>query len=81
MLFYLCTVIYITSWSYRMNELECQDFQKKVIKIFDKNYDFYKSKTINLDFHTIPHYGEESELEKVWSGSKNKVTNRKLFAL
>jgi len=64
---------YITSWSYRMNELECQDFQKKVIKIFDKNYDFYKSKTINLDFHTIPHYGEESELEKVWAGSKNKV--------
>ncbi|MCP4653696.1 MAG: helix-turn-helix domain-containing protein [Candidatus Omnitrophica bacterium] len=64
---------YITSWSYRMNEEECNNFQKKVIANFDKKYDFYKADTINLDFHTIPHYGEESELEKVWSGAKNKV--------
>jgi transposase len=64
---------YITSWSYRMNETECQDFQKKTIACFDKKYDFYKAGTINLDFHTIPHYGEKSELEKVWSGAKNKV--------
>jgi transposase len=29
--------------------------------------------TINLDFHSIPHFGERSEMEKVWCGARNKA--------
>ena len=29
-------------------------------------------KVINLDFHTIPHFGEESVLQKHWAGARNK---------
>ena len=32
----------------------------------------YRSDTINLDFHTIPHYGEESVLETHWVPTKGK---------
>ena len=28
---------------------------------------------INLDFHSIPHFGDESEMEKVWCGAKGKT--------
>ena len=32
----------------------------------------YRSDTINLDFHTIPHYGEESVLQTHWVPTKGK---------
>lgn len=32
----------------------------------------YKSQTINLDFHAIPHWGEESVLDKNWVGARGK---------
>jgi hypothetical protein len=28
---------------------------------------------INLDFHTVPHYGEQSVLEKHWAGARGKT--------
>lgn len=33
---------------------------------------FYPGKTINLDFHSIPHYGERSQMDNNWIGSKHK---------
>ena len=27
----------------------------------------------SLDFHTIPHYGDESVLEKHWAGARGRV--------
>ena len=32
----------------------------------------YDGSIINLDFHTIPHFGDESVLKKQWAGSRNK---------
>ncbi len=32
----------------------------------------YKAKTINLDFHAVPHWGDESVLDKNWVGTRNK---------
>jgi len=32
----------------------------------------YRSDTINLDFHTVPHYGDESVLETHWVPTKGK---------
>ncbi len=33
----------------------------------------YREDVVNLDFHTIPHYGEQSVLENHWAGSKGKT--------
>ena len=33
---------------------------------------YLKGQNINLDFHVIPHYGEESELEENWVATKGK---------
>jgi len=32
----------------------------------------YDKRVINLDFHTVPHYGDESVLEKHWAGARGK---------
>ena len=32
----------------------------------------YDKRVINLDFHTVPHYGDESVLDEHWAGAKNK---------
>lgn len=32
----------------------------------------YSSDTINLDFHAVPHWGEESVLDKNWVGTRGK---------
>jgi len=48
-------------------------FQQRIMKHFNKLYpDLYQGKTINLDFHSIPHFGDESEMEKVWCGTRGK---------
>ena len=33
----------------------------------------YEGKMINLDFHTVPHYGEQSVLEEHWAGARGKT--------
>lgn len=66
---------YIGSYSCRTGESTLQQLQKKLIRNFSSHQmykDFYKSSFINLDFHSIPHYGEESEMEKVWCGAKGR---------
>jgi hypothetical protein len=65
---------YMGTYSCRCSETQLMDFQSKIIKSFKKNYpDFYTSEFINLDFHSIPHFGAESEMEQVWCGAKGKT--------
>lgn len=65
---------YMNSYSCLTSEAMLLDFQQQIITIFRKIYpDFYRSHFINLDFHSIPHYGDESEMEKVWCGAKGKT--------
>jgi transposase len=65
---------YMTTYSCRCSETELMQLQEKVVGSFEQNYaDFYRSAYINLDFHSIPHYGDESEMEKVWCGAKGKT--------
>lgn len=33
----------------------------------------YDGKIVNLDFHTAPHFGDKSVLEKHWAGARGKV--------
>jgi len=65
---------YMCGYSCRCSETQLTDLQNKLLSLFKIRYpDFYGSDFINLDFHSIPHYGDESEMEKVWCGSKGKA--------
>jgi hypothetical protein len=64
---------YMGSYSCRSSQEMLQKLQTKVMSHFLKKYpELYQSKFINLDFHSIPHFGEESQMEKVWCGSRGK---------
>ena len=65
---------YMASYSCRTSEASLLHFQEHLMKRFQEIYPaFYQSDTINLDFHSIPHYGTESQMEKVWVGAKHQV--------
>lgn len=65
---------YMTTYSCRTSDVILQELQQKVVSTFRKKYPtFYQSQFINLDFHSIPHYGDESQMEKVWCGARGKT--------
>jgi transposase len=65
---------YMNTYSCRCSEEQLMNLQNQVISIFKNKYsNFYNSDYINLDFHSIPHYGDESEMEKIWCGAKGKT--------
>ncbi len=65
---------YMGSYSCRMSAETCLELQRKMVGCFvESQPDFYNSSTINLDFHSIPHFGELSEMEKVWCGARSKA--------
>ena len=65
---------YVNTYSTRCSETQLNEFQAEIVTSFKKKYSgLYRSEYINLDFHSIPHYGDESEMEKVWCGSRNKA--------
>lgn len=65
---------YMCSYSCRTEASALMEFQRRVIENFLHLYpDLYEGQTINLDFHSIPHFGSESEMEKVWCGARGKA--------
>ena len=65
---------YMGKYSCGCSEIELMDFQNNVVSSFNKKYpEMYSSDFVNLDFHSIPHFGDESEMEKVWCGAKGKT--------
>ena len=65
---------YMNTYSCRTSSEMLLEFQKEVIDKFQTIYpEFYQSHFINLDFHSIPHFGDESEMEKVWCGARGKT--------
>jgi transposase len=64
----------ISTYSYSIDKDAITQFQETFVKnlyLLDESY--YSGETINLDFHTIPHYGENPPLDNHWSGSRNKA--------
>jgi hypothetical protein len=61
----------ISTYSYRLSQQNVNEFMGDFIK---RQYALktFVSDTINLDFHTIQHYGEDAVLEKHYSGARNK---------
>ena len=65
---------YMNTYSCRCSESQVMTLQSKVITCLKKRYPgLYSSDYINLDFHSIPHFGDESEMEKVWCGARGKT--------
>lgn len=65
-----CTAM--STYSYSLNESHILQLQKAFVRHAAK-IGLYDGKIINLDFHTIPHYGDESVLEEHWAGARGKV--------
>ncbi len=64
---------YMCTYSCRCSEAMLADLQERAITSFKKQYpDFYSAEYVNLDFHSIPHFGDESEMQKVWCGARGK---------
>jgi len=65
-----CTAM--STYSYGLDSLHVHRLQAAFVKRAMR-LGLYDGKIVNLDFHTIPHFGEESVLERHWSGARNKV--------
>jgi hypothetical protein len=61
----------ISTYSYSLDAVHLLRLQQSFIKHAHK-LKLYDGNIINLDFHTIPHFGEESVLEDHWAGARNK---------
>jgi transposase len=64
-----CTAI--STYSYGLDGVHLlrlqQSFVKQAVKL-----KLYEGDIVNLDFHTIPHFGEESVLDEHWAGARHK---------
>lgn len=61
----------LATYSYRLGQREVGRLMRHFVQTQNKHQS-YGSGTVNLDFHTIQHYGEESVLEEHWSGARGK---------
>jgi transposase len=65
-----CTAM--STYSYSLDSNQLMRLQKAFVAQVNK-LGLYDKKVINLDFHTVPHFGDESVLQKHWAGARNKV--------
>lgn len=62
-----------STYSYRVDRDAIEGFLENFVSGMTERYpQYYQGETINLDFHTIPHYGELSMMEENWSGAKHQ---------
>ena len=64
-----CTAM--STYSYSLDDHHILALQKHFVAQAHK-LGLYGGDIVNLDFHTAPHFGEQSELEKHWAGARNK---------
>ncbi len=64
-----CTAM--STYSYSLDEVHLLRLQKAFVREAHKA-GLYDRNIINLDFHTVPHYGDESVLEEHWAGARGK---------
>lgn len=65
---------YMATYSCRTSEEIVMQLQSKIISQFRTVFSsFYQGEFINLDFHSIPHFGTESQMEHVWCGARGKA--------
>lgn len=64
-----CTAM--STYSYSLDAVHLFQLQKAFVKQANRHR-LYDKSIINLDFHTVPHFGDESVLQKHWAGARNK---------
>ena len=64
-----CTAM--STYSYSLDEVHILKLQQAFVKQAVR-LGLYDGSIINLDFHTIPHYGEDSVLQEHWAGARGK---------
>lgn len=64
-----CTAI--SDYSYRLDAPILDQLLQGFVRQMNRHH-AYRSDTINLDFHSIPHYGEEAVLDTHWVPTKGK---------
>jgi hypothetical protein len=64
-----CTAV--STYSYGLDGIHLLRLQQSFVKQAAK-LKLYEGNIINLDFHTIPHFGEQSVLEEHWAGARSK---------
>jgi transposase len=65
-----CTAL--STYSYSLDEVHLTRLQKAFVQRSSR-LGLYDGATINLDFHTVPHYGDQSVLEEHWAGARGRV--------
>jgi transposase len=61
----------MSGYSYSLDQRHITRLQEAFVKQAAR-IRLYSGKVINMDFHTVPHFGEESVLENHWAGARNK---------
>jgi len=62
-----------STYSFLVDKETIQNFCKKFVSQMVLIYpEYYQGETINLDFHSIPHYGEKSQMDTNWVGAKHQ---------
>jgi len=64
-----CTAM--STYSYSLDAIHLHKLQKAFVRQADR-IGLYDKSIVNLDFHTIPHFGDESVLQEHWAGARNK---------
>ncbi len=70
----------LSTYSYSLDEVHLLRLQQAFVKHAHKLH-LYDGQVVNLDFHSVPHYGEESVLEKHWTGARGKTMKGALTLL
>jgi transposase len=65
-----CTAL--STYSYSLDEIHLTRLQQAFVQRTSR-LGLYDGTTINLDFHTVPHYGDQSVLEEHWAGARGRV--------
>jgi transposase len=64
-----CTAM--STYSYGLDNIHIAGLQAAFVK-HAKKLGLYEGKVVNLDHHTVPHFGSEPVLQKHWAGARNK---------
>jgi len=64
-----CTAL--STYSYSLDQEHIHRLQEAFVSNAHR-LGIYDKRVINLDFHTVPHFGDESVLEKHWAGSRGR---------
>ncbi len=64
-----CTAL--STYSYSLDQAHITRLQGAFVSQASR-LGLYDGSIVNLDFHTVPHFGDESVLEEHWAGARNK---------